>query len=147
VAHGEESAHCAWFRTGDSEALEHDLHRVEELGLQFIGAASIRTPHALPPEEPHRDRSDLGDSVAVSVSADGVSIWAEESHHVLGHLLSLYRRGEFRGHFHHYPERVDLTLEDDVNGRMYLTGSWTHFNDECLHTARAAAQMATGPAH
>jgi hypothetical protein len=147
VAVGEEPAHCAWFRTGDSEALEHDIHRAEELGLQFMGVASVQVPHALAPEEPHRDRADLTDSAAVSVSADRVSIWADESHHVPGRLLAMFRRGEFRGHFHHYPERVDLTLEDDSNGRMYLTGSWTHLNDECLHTARAAAQMATGPAH
>jgi len=64
-----------------------------------------------------------------------------------GRLLAMFRRGEFRGHLHHYPERVDLTLEDDFNGRMYLTGSWTHLNDECLHTARVVAQMAIGPAH
>lgn len=147
VAVGEVPAHCAWFRTADSEAFEHDLHVVEELGQSFISIGTAHAPSELPEESPHLDRNDLGDHVAVSVTEDRVSIWSDQSHQVLGRLLATYRRGAFRAHCHHYPERVDLTVEDDVNGRMYLIGTWTHFNDECLHTARAVEKMATGPAH
>ncbi|NNN08446.1 MAG: hypothetical protein HKL85_04545 [Acidimicrobiaceae bacterium] len=147
VAAGEMPTHCAWFRVADSEAFEHDLHEVEELGRGFISVGADQAPKALPQESPHRDRMDLGNHVALSVTEDRVSIWSEKSPRVLGRLLATYRRGTFRAHCHHYPERVDLTTEDDVNGRMYLIGTWTLFNDECLHTARAVEEMATGPAH
>jgi hypothetical protein len=147
VAVGEEPTLCAWFRSADSEALEHDLHVIEVLGRGFVSVAAPQTPGEPPAQQPHLDRIDLGDHVAVSVTEGRVSIWSDQSHRVLGRLLATYRRGAFRAHCHHYPERVDLTIEDDVNGRMYLIGTWTHFNDECLHTARAVAEMATGPAH
>jgi hypothetical protein len=147
VAAGEEPVHFAWFRSADAEAFEHDPHAAEELGRSFIAVAAPHAPSALPAEQPHRDRIDLGYHVAVSLTGERVSIWADRSRWVLGRLLATYRRGAFRAHCRHYPERVDLTIEDDVNGRMYLIGTWTHFNDECLHTARAVEEMATGPAH
>jgi hypothetical protein len=147
IAAGEEPVHCAWFRSADSEALEHDLHVVEGLGRSFISVAAPNAPSEFLAEQPHRDRIDLGYYVAVSVTEDRVSIWSDQSHRVLGRLLATYRRGAFRAHCHHYPERADLTIEDGANGRMYLIGTWTYFNDECLHTARAVEEMATGPAH
>jgi hypothetical protein len=81
------------------------------------------------------------------VSSENVEVWSGDDRRQLGTLLAHYQSGQFCGHFHHYPERVDLTLGDTLNGRMVLAGSWTHLNDECLHTARAAAALATGPAH
>ncbi len=147
VAAGEVPTHCAWFRSADSEAFEHELHVFEELGQSFITIGANHAPRPLPQESAHRDRIDLGGHVAVSVTQDRVSIWCDQSHLMLGRLLATYRRGAFRAHCHHYPERVDLTMEDEANGRMYLIGTWTHFNDECLHTARAVEEMATGPAH
>ena len=146
-AAGETAEHCAWFRTADSMALDHDLHELEHLSLGLEEVVLRKAANPLPPEEPHVDRRDLGDHVAVAVTSDYVTVWSCPAHHVLGHRLATFRKGEFRGHFHHYPERVDLVVEDQENGRIYLTGSWTHFDDECLHTARAVADMAAGPAH
>jgi hypothetical protein len=119
----------------------------EELGRSFIAVTAPHAPSALPAEQPDRDRIDLGYHVALSLTEQRVSIWSDQSRRVLGRLLATYRRGAFRAHCHHHSERVDLTIEDDVNGRMYLIGTWTYFNDECLHTARAVEEMATGPAH
>lgn len=93
------------------------------------------------------ERQDLTHRVAVAVSVDCVEVWSGDEERNVGKLLATYRRGTFQGHYHHYPERVDLTLDDPGNGRMVLTGSWTHLNDECLHCARAAVELASGPAH
>ena len=124
--------------------------------MEGAAAASAITPFAgqaiagmneflLPDDE--MARNDLTRHIAVGVSEHDVEVWSGERHHTLGKLLAKYHEGQFHGHFHHYPERVDLTLDDRLNGRMVLTGSWTHLNDECLHTARAAAALAIGPAN
>jgi hypothetical protein len=147
VVVGEVPEHCAWFRIADSESLEHALRELEEISMQMSVIVTRKAPNPLAPEEPHIDRQGLPEFVAVSVSAQTVTVWSSEAHHVLGPLVATYRRGAFRAHMHHYPERVDLTLEDKQDGRIYMTGSWALFNDECLHTARAAVAMATGPAY
>ena len=112
----------------------------------YVGQAIAGLNEFLLPDD-EGERKDLTRQVAVAVSEHVVEVWSGEPHHTLGRLLANYHEGQFHGHFHHYPERVDLTLDDKLNGRMVLTGSWTHLNDECLHTARAAAALAIGPAH
>jgi hypothetical protein len=151
IAVGHPPVHCAWFRPFNSAALEIIVSLME--GAAVVASGTTGPGEAigmmnewLLPNDPH-ERHDLTHHVAVSVTDDTIEIWSGDKEYNLGKLLATYSRGEFRGHFHHYPERVDLTLDAAKNGRMVLTGSWTHLNDECLHTARAAAELASGPAH
>jgi hypothetical protein len=85
--------------------------------------------------------------VAVAVCGDDVGIWSGNVHHEIAKLLTKYSRGSFRGHLHHYPERVDLTLDDEINGRIVLTEKWILLEHGCLETARAAVALSTGPAY
>jgi hypothetical protein len=143
--------HAAWFRTSDSDAFRIIVTLMEGAatttsGLFGAGEAIDFIDDFLLSTNPN-ERHDLPHHVAVTVTLNEVQVWSQGPHHALGPVMATYSRGKFRGHCHHYPERVDLTLDDPQHGRIYLTGSWTHFNDECLHTARAAAAMATGPAY
>jgi hypothetical protein len=150
-AAGQKPEHCAWFHSGNLSTLETIVFLMEG-----ATAATAFTPYAgnaitgvndlLLPDDSN-ERHDLTKHVAVSVTSQSVEVWSSDIKHELGKLLAKYQNGQFRAHFHHYPERVDLTLDDKVNGRMVLTGSWTHLNDECLHTAKAAVALAIGPAH
>jgi hypothetical protein len=151
VAAGHTPEHCAWFHTSNSATFEAIVYLMEGAAVTtaftpYAGNAVTEINDLLLPDDPH-ERHDLTRHVAVSVSGECVEIWSGEPHHELGTLLATYQHGQFRGHFHHYPERVDLTLDDKLNGRMVLTGSWTHLNDECLHAAKAAVALVTGPAH
>jgi hypothetical protein len=85
--------------------------------------------------------------VAVAVCGDDVEIWSGNAHNEIGSMLMKFSRGAFRGHLHHYPERVDLTLDDKVNGRIVLTEKWIILERGCLETARAAVALASGPAY
>jgi hypothetical protein len=42
---------------------------------------------------------------------------------------------------------VDLTLDDEINGRIVLTEKWILLEQGCLETAHAAVSLATGPAY
>lgn len=148
---GHPPVECAWFRTANSVAYEIVVSLLE--GAAALGAATPLAGEAIKnmnewllPEDP-RERRDLSRHVAVSVTMDAVEIWSADRSGGLGLLLVTLPKGEFRGHYHHYPERVDLTLDSKPAGRMVLTCSWTHLNDECLIVAKAAVALAIGPAH
>ncbi len=148
---GHPPVECAWFRTSTSEAYEIVVSLLE--GFAALGAMTPAAGEAIKdmnewllPEDP-RERHDLSHHVAVSVTVDTVEIWTADKDEGLGILLLTLHKGEFRGHYHHYPERVDLTLDNEKDGRIVLTGSWTHLNDQCLITARAAVALASGPAY
>jgi hypothetical protein len=151
LAVGHAPEQCAWFRPFNSATADMIIFLLE--GAAAMTALSPVTGEAIaginefliPNDD--LDRKDLTPRVAVGVNAQVVEVWSGDQERALGKQLAAYLRDEFRGHFHHYPERVDLTLDDAENGRMVLTGSWTHLNDECLHTARAAVALASGPAH
>jgi hypothetical protein len=143
IAAGEVPAHCAWFRSVGSEAFEPDQPLLEERSRSLVSVGAEHAPSVFRGDGPRRERIDLGYHVAVSVTEDRVSIWSDGSPRELGRLLATYRRGAFRAVSSHEGGRVDLTMEDGVNGRMFLIGTWTPFDDECLRTARAAEEMFT----
>jgi hypothetical protein len=139
---------CAWFRAANSEI-------VEVLSMLMMGAAAIGAGAGAAggvadvqqffEPNPHENKG-MPHHVAVAVTSNFVEVWGADEHHTLGKIIVTFTRGTFRGHLHHYPERVDVTM-DDSKVRLVLTGSWTHFNDDCLETARAAVEMAIGPAY
>jgi hypothetical protein len=148
VAAGHPPLLCGWFRAANTDM-------VELLTFLAMGAASVGSGGAaggalgavqdLFASDLHENKG-MPHHVALAVSSDHVEVWGANEHHNLAELLATFSRGQFRAHFHHYPERVDVTL-DDSRVRLVLTGSWTHFNDDCLKTARAAVDLATGPAY
>jgi len=147
VAAGHPPLSCGWFRAASAEI-------IEVLSMLMMGAASVAAgagaggavaqAQKFFEPDPHENEG-MPHHVALAVAADVVEVWGANQHHDLAKLLVTFARGRFRAHLHHYPERVDITL-DDAKVRLVLTGSWTHFNDDCLVTARAAVAMATGPA-
>jgi hypothetical protein len=116
------------------------------IGVGGEGLAALAAVKSDPLPELHEVQN-VPHHVAVAVCGDDVEIWSGNDHHEIDKLLMKYRRGLFRGHLHHYPERVDLTLDDNVNGRIVLTEKWIVHQYGCLETARAAAELATGPAY
>ncbi len=116
------------------------------LGAGVLAGAAIADMHAfLMPEV--KSVKGLTPWVAIAVTADTVEVWTADRRHRLGFHIATYRKGEFRGHTHRYPERVDLTPDNEANGRLVLSGIWALHDEECLNTARAAAALASGPAH
>ena len=141
VAAGETPTWCAWFRVVDAEIVRADQgerHDTASQRSQGPGYGVVSVLHA----DRLRPRIDMGNHAAIAVTPSRVSVWADRSPLVLGRLLATYRRGHFRGDYEVSGERVELTLEDDLNGPLYVVGTWSASHDECLVTARAAVDVA-----
>jgi hypothetical protein len=118
---------------------------VAAIGTGGAGLAALSFVKKDPLPELHEVQN-VPHHVAVAVCGDDVEIWSGDSHHQIGQLLLTYSRGAFRSHLHHYPERVDLTLDDKINGRIVLTETWVALEHGCLDTARAVVALGSGPA-
>ncbi|MDH2904268.1 MAG: hypothetical protein PXZ08_10025 [Actinomycetota bacterium] len=137
---GEVPEQCAWFRWTKAQWFEGDSAMVEEARAATTDVSTLRPGGRQSERASHRDRIDLGDHVAVSVTADRVSIWADQSVRELGRLLTTYRRGTMRATCHFQHERIAVIIEDEVNGSISLVCQSKH-GDECELTAHAIEEM------
>lgn len=143
---GEVPEQCAWFRWSKAQALGSNSSVVEEVGAKTLEVLTLRPSNHRSEQLLRRDSIDLGDHVAVSVTADRVSIWADQSVRVLGRLLATYRRGTMRATCHFHQERIEVIIEDDVNGSMSMV-CLSKRDDECALTAQAIEKMSFDPTH
>jgi hypothetical protein len=145
---GHSPEHFAWFRSADSATF--DIIMSFMLGVAAIGTGGAIGAIAVVKKDPLpelHEAQNVPHHVAVAVCGDDVEIWSGNAHHEIEKLIMKYSRGSFRGHLHHYPERIDLTLDDEINGRLVLTEKWIALEHGCLDTARAAVALAWGPAY
>lgn len=142
---GHSPEHCAWFRSADSatfDAIMSFMLGLASVGTGGVGILALGAVKKDPLPELH-EAQNVPHHVAVAVCGDDVELWSGNADHEVGELLLKYSKGAFRGHLHHYPERVDLTLDDEVNGRIVLTEKWIVLEHGCLETARAAVALSS----
>lgn len=141
-AAGHSPSLCAWFRSGDPATVDVMVALASGaaavLGGYSAAGGSVLTNLM---NSNAGARRGMPRNVAVAVCEGGVEIWAGDSSRILGSLLVTYREREFKGSFHRYPGRVDLTLDDLENGRMVLTSNWRFSNRTGLVVARKVASM------
>ncbi len=96
---------CAGHRAVDADVLGRDVYLVDDEGRRIVAAAGPLGFHSLR-DRRARYRIDLGTHVAVDVTEDRVSVWADKNPRVLGRLLATYRQGAFRATCVRYDGRV-----------------------------------------
>lgn len=144
IAAGHSPSLCAWFRSGDPATVD-TIVALASGAAAVLGGYGVKGGSALT-NLMHSNldvRKDLPHHVAVAICEGRVEIWAGDSRRNLGPLLVTYGERKFKGSFHRYPGRVDLTLDDLENGRMVLTSSWSFTNRTGLIVARTVTAMST----
>lgn len=132
----------------------HNAELMANVAATFVGMASIggmsaatgRAADAIlkvfaPTEHAMRTWPHL---VLISVDRDSVRVNASNRRGDQGPLLATYHKGTFRAQMSRYPGEVDLTIDPDQGGDVWVRGKWGFFHHDCVQVAEAVRALAIG---